>query len=89
MSIISSIADLEAIYGPSKLLIRSTRPNVEQVFFQCARAIVRSHFWDSNYHVSPSSLPSPGKILASMSDGEFGGEQYDKDWPTRAEKSLW
>ena len=33
---------------------------VETVYFQCARAIVRSELWNSAKHVDPKSLPTPG-----------------------------
>lgn len=63
--------------------------SVEAVYFQCARAIVRSGLWDPARHVDPASLPTPGRILASLSQGEEGGESYDKAWPARAAKTLW
>ena len=36
---------------------------VEQVFFQCAKAIVRSKLWDPARQVERASLPTTGKIL--------------------------
>ncbi|MBS0364004.1 MAG: pyridoxamine 5'-phosphate oxidase family protein [Proteobacteria bacterium] len=62
---------------------------VEDVYFQCARAIVRSHLWDAARHVDPASLPTPGRILAEMSKQEVGGEAYDREWPERAKSTLW
>lgn len=62
---------------------------VEQLFFQCARAIVRSELWNPAHHVDPKALPTPGQILAEMSGERVGGEAYDKEWPERARKSLW
>ena len=61
----------------------------QAVYFQCARAIVRSHLWDAAHHVAPDSLPTPGEILAAMSDRQEGGEDYDRQWPARAQASLW
>jgi PPOX class probable FMN-dependent enzyme len=61
----------------------------EAVYFQCARAIVRSHLWDPTRHVDPASLPTPGRILAEMSAATVGGEAYDREWPERARASLW
>lgn len=63
--------------------------DVETVFFQCARAIVRSELWNPEHHVDPKTLPTPGQILAAMSDDRVGGEAYDREWPERARKSLW
>jgi len=62
---------------------------VQSVYFQCARAIVRSDLWNADKHVDPRSLPSPGQILAAMSANRVGGEAYDKAWPQRAKESLW
>jgi PPOX class probable FMN-dependent enzyme len=62
---------------------------IDEVYFQCARAIVRSDLWNPAKHLSAKDLPSPGQILASMSDNQVGGEEYDRAWPERAQKSLW
>ena len=62
---------------------------VETVYFQCARAIVRSGLWDAENHVDPASLPTPGQILATQSDERVGGEDYDRAWAARAQKTLW
>ena len=61
----------------------------EAVYFQCARALVRSGLWNPERHVDPASLPTPGQILASMSEARVGGEAYDREWPDRARATLW
>lgn len=63
--------------------------DVKIVYFQCARAIVRSDLWNSDKHVDPKSLPSAGQILAAMTANRVGGEDYDKAWPQRAKETLW
>lgn len=62
---------------------------VQEIYFQCARAIVRSDLWNPAKHVDPKSLPTPGQILASMTAGRIGGKDYDEAWPARAKESLW
>lgn len=62
---------------------------VETVFFQCARAVVRSRLWDPSFHLDPKTLPTPGRILAEMSEDRVGGEAYDAAWPERASRTLW
>ena len=37
---------------------------VEEIYFQCARAIVRSDLWNPDKRVDPKTLPTPGQILA-------------------------
>lgn len=62
---------------------------VQEVYFQCARAIVRSELWNPDKFVDPASLSTPGQILAGLSDDRVGGPDYDKEWPERARKTLW
>jgi len=62
---------------------------VREVYFQCARAIIRAGLWSPESRVDPASLPTPGQILAGMSAGRVGGEAYDREWPERARKSMW
>lgn len=62
---------------------------VETVYFQCARAIMRSGLWNPDKRVDPKSLPTPGKILAALSSNRVGGETYDRDWPVRAARTIW
>ena len=62
---------------------------VDAVYFQCARALVRSDLWNSAHHVDPKSLPSAGQILAALSQDRVGGEKYDREWPGRAAATMW
>jgi PPOX class probable FMN-dependent enzyme len=62
---------------------------VNEIYFQCARAIVRSDLWNPDRRVDPRTLPTPGQILAEMSESRVGGDEYDRAWPERAQKSLW
>lgn len=62
---------------------------IQTVFFQCARAIVRSDLWNPERHVDTSLLPTPGDILATMSDNRVGGRSYDEEWPERAARTMW
>lgn len=62
---------------------------IQAVYFQCARAIVRSELWNPDRHVDPKSLPTPGRILAATSQARIDGEAYDAEWPERARKTMW
>lgn len=62
---------------------------IEAVFFQCARALMRSDLWNPAKHRNPASLPTAGKILAAISQSRFGGEDYDEAFPERAKQTLW
>ena len=62
---------------------------VEQVFFQCAKALVRSKLWDPLLHVERASLPTAGKILAEISGGKLGGEEHDRLAPARMMQTIY
>ena len=62
---------------------------VEAVYFQCARALIRSDLWNPEIQADPKSLPTPGKMLAALTENRYGGDKYDRKWPERAAKSLW
>jgi hypothetical protein len=62
---------------------------VETVFFQCARAILRSELWNPARHVPRENLPSAGQMLAALTNNEAGGEAYDKALPERQRTSLY
>lgn len=62
---------------------------IDEVYFQCARAILRSELWNPARHVDPATLPSPGRILAGMTENQVGGDGYDQAWPERAKASMW
>jgi hypothetical protein len=87
---VSAAADLLASFkmdgkAPRTVIVMT----VEEIYFQCARAIVRSDLWNPDKRIDPRSLPTPGQILASMSDDKIGGDSYDKEWPERARNSMW
>jgi PPOX class probable FMN-dependent enzyme len=62
---------------------------VEQVFFQCAKAIVRSKLWDPSIQVERSTLPTAGKILAEISGGKVGGDEHDRLAPARMMQTIY
>ena len=87
---VSADADLLASFrmdgkAPRTVIVMT----VDEIYFQCARAIVRSDLWNPDKRVDPKSLPTPGQILADMSENRVGGEDYDRAWPERARQSLW
>ena len=87
---LSADADLLASFRMEDKTPRSAIVmTVEEIYFQCARAIVRSELWNPDKRVDPGSLPTPGQILAEMSENRVGGEAYDREWPERARQSLW
>jgi len=87
---VSADPDLLASFAIEQKLPRTVIVmTVDEIYFQCARAIVRSELWNPNKRVDPKILPTPGQILAEMSENRVGGEDYDREWPGRASKTLW
>jgi len=63
--------------------------DVESVFFQCSRAILRSRLWQIDQQIERGSLPSAGTILADLSMNEIDGKQYDQDLPDRLKSTMY
>jgi len=62
---------------------------VERVYYQCAKAIVRSKLWDPTRHVDRASLPSSGTILAGITGGRVGGPEHDRTYPERLKATIY
>ena len=62
---------------------------VESVFFQCAKAIVRSKLWDATRHVDRKTLPTAGSILAELTGGKLGGPEHDRAAPERMKATIY
>jgi PPOX class probable FMN-dependent enzyme len=63
--------------------------HIEEIYFQCARAVMRAGLWDQGNWPDINDLPTPGQILQAQTANEFDGETYDREWPERAKKSMW
>ncbi|GHA56604.1 pyridoxamine 5'-phosphate oxidase [Amylibacter ulvae] len=63
--------------------------HVEEVYFQCSRAVMRAGLWKHEQWPDIENLPTMGQILAAQSDNEIDGDAVDKAWPERAKKGLW
>lgn len=62
---------------------------VEAVFFQCARALLRSRLWEPDSRIARSALPSVGSLVAEASAGREGGDAYDRSLAERIPKTLY
>jgi uncharacterized protein len=69
---------------PPKCVLRI---HVDTVYFQCARAIIRSGLWQST--TTPAQLPTVGQILTAISNDDFDGEAYDQALPARQRSTLY
>jgi uncharacterized protein len=63
--------------------------SVDRVYFQCAKAIVRSKLWDPAMQIERKTLPSSGTILAEITGGKMGGPEHDRGYPERLKATLY
>jgi PPOX class probable FMN-dependent enzyme len=62
---------------------------VDRVYFQCAKAIVRSRLWDPATRIDRNTLPTSGTILAGISNGTIGGPEHDRTAPERMKATIY
>jgi PPOX class probable FMN-dependent enzyme len=62
---------------------------VDRMYYQCAKAIVRSKLWDASRQIDRKSLPSAGTILADLTQGKMGGPEHDRAAPERLKATLY
>jgi PPOX class probable FMN-dependent enzyme len=62
---------------------------IDTVYFQCTKALVRSHLWDASRQIERKRLPSVGQMLKAITDGRFDGDAYDKAYPERLKQTIY
>ena len=60
---------------------------IAEIYSQCSRAILRARLWTSPDE--SEDLPTVGRILSAMTDGDIEGDAYDAGWSERAAKTMW
>jgi predicted pyridoxine 5'-phosphate oxidase superfamily flavin-nucleotide-binding protein len=73
--------------------VRGKRPKsgliveVEEVFMHCAKALMRSHLWDSERHIERNSFPTLGQIfkdqIADVTDADEADKAIQEGYVTR------
>lgn len=61
---------------------------IGEIYFQCARAIMRAQLWNPERFVDPATLPSAGTMLKAAKAG-FDQATYDREWAGRAAATMW
>lgn len=62
---------------------------IDEVYFQCARALIRSDLWALGARGRPPGIPTAGQMTADASNGAEGGPAYDAALPERQRRTLW
>ncbi len=60
--------------------------SVATVYFQCARALLRSGLWRPGPR---ADVPTPGQMLSALTNAGIDGDAYDRDLPARQAGSLY
>ena len=63
------------------------RVAVEEVFLHCAKALLRSHLWQSETWPSERPVPSMGEMIRDHADSD-GPAETDEDMIARYTKAL-
>ncbi|GAB5462333.1 pyridoxamine 5'-phosphate oxidase family protein [Hoeflea alexandrii] len=61
---------------------------IGEIYFQCARALMRARLWEQEAWPDASGLPTPGALMRELKQ-DFDDRTYDREWPERAKNSLW
>ncbi|MGF0538460.1 pyridoxamine 5'-phosphate oxidase family protein [Agrobacterium sp. ES01] len=61
---------------------------IVEVYFQCARAVMRAQLWNPERFADVSALPTPGTLLKAAK-ADFDKETYDREWAARAANTMW
>ena len=86
---ISVDADLLASLAIEGKLPRSAIViTIGEIYFQCARALMRARVWDSETWPELAELPTPGGLMRELKQ-DFDCQTYDREWPERAKTSMW
>ena len=63
--------------------------NVERVYHQCSKAVVRSKLWNPSSQVDRTSLPTTGQLMEILTAGEVESGPYDAAYPERPRSTLY
>ena len=88
-AVISVDADLLASLAMEGKLPRSAIViTIGEIYFQCARALMRAKVWDRDAWPDEAALPTPGSLMRELKQ-DFDSQTYDREWPERAKTSMW
>ncbi|MFO1024428.1 MAG: pyridoxamine 5'-phosphate oxidase family protein [Acetobacteraceae bacterium] len=62
---------------------------VDRIYFQCAKAVLRSELWNPEKHIERSALPSNGRIIEDITNGTMNGADIDRSYPERIRLTMY
>jgi PPOX class probable FMN-dependent enzyme len=69
-----------------KILLEVT---ADRIYYQCAKALVRSRLWSSEAQLPRSALPSTGQILEEITNKEIDAAEHDRGYPERVKQTIY
>ena len=81
-----ALLERHAVHGkpPSSLVL----VDIERVYFQCQKALVRSALWNPAVWPDERPVPSAGSLMQSIDEG-FDGEGYDAGYAEYMKQTLY
>lgn len=79
---------LEKLAVEGKTPRTATIVTIQEVYFQCSRALMRAALWEDDAKIDAADLPTAGQLLKEMKQ-DFDARTYDREWPGRARESMW
>ncbi len=65
---------------------------IDTVYTQCPKALIRSGLWTDEArrsHDGDDPVPTVGKIMEQITDGEFDADEYDRAYPQRLADTIY
>lgn len=62
---------------------------VDRVYYQCAKALIRSRLWSADAQAERSSVPTGGQILQEITQGGVNAREYDDAYPERIRQTIY
>jgi uncharacterized protein len=88
-AVLSTSPDLIARFAVGDTMPKSVIVvTIDSVYFQCARALIRSKLWDPEARVGRSSVPTAGQ-MTKAADASFDADAYDAALYERQKATLY
>jgi PPOX class probable FMN-dependent enzyme len=79
----------------SEFIVQQKKPQsvilieIDKVYVQCAKALMRSKLWQSIDEKAVKALPTVGDMMNHITKGKFDGKTYDANYPKHAQKTIY
>ncbi len=60
-----------------------------EIYTQCGKAVVRADLWNPERHRDATALPSPGEVLAEVTQGAVSAQEYEAGRQARLADGIW